>query len=52
MEDEMTLDELVDALTDLSDDELAELRVAIDEEMLAREEPGEFDEDEDEDDEE
>ena len=46
MDDELTLDDLIDALEDLDDEELDKLRVAIDEEIAERDEPIELDEDE------
>ena len=49
MDDELSLDEMVDALEELDDEELLELRAAIDEEIAERNEPAELDEDLDED---
>jgi hypothetical protein len=49
--DEMTVDDMIDALEDLGDDELLELRGAIDEEIVARNEPSDTDDDEDDEDE-
>ena len=46
MDDELTLDDLIDALEDLDDEELDKLRAAIDEEIAERDEPIELDEDE------
>lgn len=50
--DELTLDDLIEALEDLDDEELDKLRAAIDEEINERDEPIELDEDEEEDEEE
>ena len=50
--DELTLDDLIDALEDLDDEELDKLRAAIDEEINERDEPIELDEDEEQDEEE
>jgi hypothetical protein len=52
MEDELTVDELIDELTDLTDEELAELLAAVKEEILDRSALIDLDdEDEDEDEE-
>ena len=52
MEEELTVDELIDSLTELSDEDLDELKAAIDEEIADRNEPIELGDEDDEEDEE
>jgi hypothetical protein len=50
--DDLTVEDCIDALGDLTDDELDELRAAIDEEIAERAEPIRLEDEEEEDEEE